>query len=134
MDSTPADALVMFNGTVMRGQPDHGNLAAARFVREVETAPRYRLFSIGDRYPAMIRDPLGGASIRGELYHIAPGGWPSIRDSEPPGLYRGLVELADGTWIEGMLGSEDLVAGGSDITPFGGWAEYLRSRSPGPDA
>jgi AGZA family xanthine/uracil permease-like MFS transporter len=121
----------MFNGTVMRGQPDHENLAAARFVRAVETAPHYRLFSIGDRYPAMIRDPLGGASIPGELYHVSPELWPSIRDAEPPGLYLGPVELANGSWVNGMLGSEELVAGGVDITQFRGWAEYMRSRSQG---
>jgi AGZA family xanthine/uracil permease-like MFS transporter len=126
VEPNPVDELVMFNGTVMRGQPDHQNLAAARFVRDVETAPHYRLFSIGDRYPAMIRDDLGGVSIPGELYHVAPDVWPSIRDAEPPGLYRGAVELADGTWVDGMLGSEELVAAGVDITAFGGWAEYVR--------
>ena len=131
MELNPADELVMFNGTVMRGQPDHENLAAARFVGEVETAPRYRLFSIGDRYPAMIRDSPSGAAIRGELYHVPADSWPSIRDSEPPGLYLGPVELADGRWVKGMLGSEELVAGGVDITRFHGWAEYTRSRARG---
>ncbi|MGD0052484.1 MAG: gamma-glutamylcyclotransferase, partial [Vulcanimicrobiaceae bacterium] len=30
-------------GSALRGQPDHGNLGSARFVREAKTKPIYRL-------------------------------------------------------------------------------------------
>ncbi|PYM16666.1 MAG: glutamyl-tRNA amidotransferase, partial [Candidatus Rokuibacteriota bacterium] len=41
----------------MRGLPLNGNLLAvgARFVRETKTAPVYRLWSINDVHPAMLR-------------------------------------------------------------------------------
>src|SRR5262245_46555397 len=54
-------ALVVFNGTVMRDQPAHANLAGATFLEDVRTAPVYRLWTIGDRHPAMMRADKGGA-------------------------------------------------------------------------
>jgi AGZA family xanthine/uracil permease-like MFS transporter len=123
-------ALVVFNGTVMQGEPAHANLAGATFLEEVRTAPAYRLYSIGDRYPAMVRTDAGGASIAAELYEVPDDVWPAIRDSEPPGLYRGPVELADGRLVEGMLGEPELVAAPEavEITRHGGWRAYVASR------
>ena len=48
------------NGTLMRGLPLEKNLldAGAAFLREAATAPCYRLWSIHDNNPAMLRvDP-----------------------------------------------------------------------------
>jgi adenine/guanine/hypoxanthine permease len=114
----------------MRDQLQHANLAQATFVSEVRTAPVYRLFSIADQDPAMIRDDDNGAAIEAELYEVPDDVWPRIRDSEPPGLYRGPVLLADGRKVEGMLGDPVFVqsAGATEITEFGGWRAY-RSRS-----
>ncbi|HEY2937705.1 MAG TPA: gamma-glutamylcyclotransferase [Gaiellaceae bacterium] len=123
-------SLVVFNGTVMRGEPAHANLLGATFLEEVRTAPAYRLYSIGDRYPAMVRAEEGGALIAAELYEVPDEVWPAIRDSEPAGLYRGPVELADGRLVEGMLGERELVAGPEavEITKHGGWRAYLATR------
>jgi adenine/guanine/hypoxanthine permease len=123
-------ALIVFNGTVMRGQPQHSNVEGATFLEEVCTAPAYRLYSIGDSYPAMVRDERAGASIAAELYDVLAADWPRIRDSEPFGLYRGRVELADGRWVDGMLGAPTLVRGAEavEITAYGGWRAYLASR------
>ncbi len=113
----------------MRGQPAHENLEGADFIAEVRTAPRYRLYSIGGRYPAMIRNEANGVSIAAELYHVPDDVWPRIRDAEPPGLYRGPVELEDGRIVEGMLGEEEFVArNGTDISERGGWSAYLARR------
>jgi adenine/guanine/hypoxanthine permease len=123
-------AQVVFNGTVMRGQPAHRNLDGAMFLEEVRTAPIYRLYSIDDRHPAMVRDDERGASIEAELYEVPDEVWPRIRDSEPPGLYRGSVELIDGREVEGMLGEPLLVSGPTavEITAYGGWRKYLAAR------
>ena len=120
-------ALILFNGTVMRGEPAHANLSGCTFLEEVQTAPVYRLYSIGDRYPAMVRADEGGASIRAELYRVPEEAWPAILAAEPPGLYRGPVELDDGRVVEGMLGEQELVDGPDaiEITDHGGWRAYL---------
>lgn len=126
MAEEPAD-LIFFNGTVMRGEPDHANLSGADFVAEATTAAGYRLFSIGDRYPAMVPRRDGGVAVEGELYRVPASVWPGILEGEPPGLGRDLIELSDGRVVYGIVGSEDLVAEkGSDISAFGGWRTYLR--------
>ena len=126
MADEPAD-LIFFNGTVMRGEPDHANLSRADFVAEVTTSAGYQLFSIGDEYPAMIPRRNGGVAVEGELYLVPASVWPEILEGEPPGLSRDLIELSDGRVVYGIVGSEDLVAEkGSDISAFGGWRPYLR--------
>ena len=125
MADEPAD-LIFFNGTVMRGEPDHANLSGAHFVTEATTAAGYRLFSIGDKYPAMVPRNHGGVAVEGELYRVPASVWPEILEGEPPGLHRDLIELSDGRMVYGIVGSEDLVAEkGSDISAFGGWRPYL---------
>ena len=62
--------LVVFNGGLMRGQSAHWKLRGATFLEVVQTAPRYRLYSIGDRYPAMLRDEGYGTTITAELYDV----------------------------------------------------------------
>lgn len=121
---------MVFNGTVMRGQPAHGNLDGTTFLEVVRTASVYRLYSIGDRYPAMLRDDSKGAAIDAELYEVPDAVWPRIRNYEPAGLYRGAVELDDGRVLEGMLGEPALVEypGVVEITKFGGWCAYLAAR------
>ena len=54
------------NGTLMRGFALNQNLLAvgATFVHEAVTAPVYRLWSIYDQYPAMLRVAAGGAARR----------------------------------------------------------------------
>ena len=121
---------MVFNGTVMRDQPAQANLVGATFLEDVRTAPVYRLWTIGDRHPAMMRAGEGGTEIEAELYEVPDDVWPGIRDTEPPGLYRGPVELSDGRQVEGMLGEQSLIDGPEavEITQFGGWRAYLASR------
>ena len=122
--------LVVFNGGLMRGESAHWKLKAATFIEAVYTAPCYRLYSIGDRYPAMLRVRERGVSLAAELYYVPDEVWPYIDNIEPPGLYRGPVELADGRMLEGMLGTERFVAkNGVDISDFGSWADYPRRSS-----
>jgi hypothetical protein len=69
-------------------------------VREVRTAPSYRLWSIEDRHPAMVRVAAGGAAIAVEVWEVPAAGLATILLQEPPGRCIGKVLLADGeeTW------------------------------------
>jgi len=116
--------LIFFNGTVMRGEPDHENLAGAEFLEEARTAEEYRLYSIDDRYPAMVRVERDGVTVPGELYGVPRSLWGKIEESEPPGLRRDWVELSDGRAVYGMVGSHELTEGARDISDFGGWRAY----------
>jgi len=74
------------NGTLMRGLALNDNLvdAGATFVRDDATAPCYRLWSIGDRHPAMIRTTDGtGTSVLLEIWDIPSPGWPPYWPRNP---------------------------------------------------
>ena len=126
-----ADAVLLaVNGTLMRGLELNGNLlrAGARFVREAKTTPQYRLYSIGDAHPAMLRVESGGAAISLELWEVPAPGLAAILQSEPAGLCIGKVALAGGEQVLGVLGEPWLCEGRAEITAHGGWREYLATR------
>ena len=110
--------LLAVNGTLMRGLELNGNLveSGATFVREARTAPVYRLWSINDRHPAMIRVAEGGAAIALEVWSVAAEGLASILLKEPPGLCIGKIRLEDGTETLGVLGEPALCEGQREIT------------------
>jgi hypothetical protein len=124
------DILLAVNGTLMRGLELNGNMraAGARFVREATTAPHYRLWSIGDRHPAMLRVREGGAAVAVEVWSVPADGLASILMQEPPGLCIGKVRLADGDETLGVLGEPILCDGQREITAFGGWRAYVAQR------
>ena len=91
------------NGTLMRGLALHANLAAAEFLEACQTAPRYRLYSIGDVHPGMFEVESGGISVPGELYRVPAQVLEQVEAGEPPNLYRGPVHLSDGRTVQGIL-------------------------------
>jgi hypothetical protein len=118
------------NGTLMRGLELNPNLveAGAAFVREATTAPTYRLWSIGDRHPSMIRVASGGAAIAVEVWEVPPDGLAGILLKEPPGLAIGKVTLSDGEEVLGVVGEPILCEGQCEITAYGGWRAYVAGR------
>jgi hypothetical protein len=125
------DTLLAVNGTLMRGLALNGNLLAvgAHFVREARTAPLYRLWSIGDRHPAMMRATTGGAAIAVEVWSVPAAGLATILRQEPPGLCIGKVQLDDGGEVLGLLGEPVLCEGQREITAHGGWRAYVAARA-----
>ena len=119
-------ALLAVNGTLMRGLELNPNLiaVAATFVREDTTEPCYRLWSIDDRHPAMMRTPGEGTAVAVEVWDVPMAGLAKVLLSEPPGLCIGKVALADGTVVLGVLGEPFLCAGRREITEYGGWRAY----------
>ena len=122
------------NGTLMRGLELSGNMqkVGAEFVREAQTEPVYRLWSIGDRHPAMQRVAAGGVAILLEIWAIPPEGISTLLQLEPPGLCIGKVRLSDGEEVLGVLGEAILCEGQLEITQFGGWRPYIMSQSIDP--
>ena len=122
--------LLAVNGTLMRGLPLNANLlaAGATFVREARTAPAYRLWSIDDRHPAMLRVATGGAAIAVEVWDVPAAGIAEILLKEPAGLSIGKVALEDSSETLGVLGELALCEGQREITVYGGWREYVAAR------
>jgi hypothetical protein len=118
------------NGTLMRGLALNPHLlaAGATFVRETTTAPVYRLWSIDDRYPAMMRVSTGGTAIAVEVWNVPLAQLGTILLQEPAGLCIGKVRLADGEDVLGVLGEAILCASGREISQWGGWRAYCASQ------
>ncbi|SFB59324.1 hypothetical protein SAMN05216266_12369 [Amycolatopsis marina] len=127
-------ALMFLNGGGMRGGPLHEQLRGAPLLCVTRSAPRYRYFSVGDRFPAMHEVGEGGGSVLGEVYdlplsvlreHLIP--------AEPPELEIGVVELADGVSClatvlrRSFVDSAELV----DITDYGDWRAYRGASASG---
>lgn len=122
--------LLAVNGTLMRGFELNANLldAGATFVREDETEACYRLWSIADRHPAMLRTPGEGTRVALELWDVPVEGLARILLAEPPGLTIGKVVLRDGSIVLGVLGEPFVCQGQREITAFRSWRAYIASK------
>jgi hypothetical protein len=114
------------NGTLMRGLELNGNLLAigATFQQEAKTAPIYRIWSINDRHPAMLRVETGGNAIALEIWNVPKASLATILLQEPPGLSIGKVYLSTGEIVLGVLGEPILCENQQEITQWGGWRAY----------
>ena len=112
------NVLLAVNGTLMRGLELNANLvgAGATFVREDQTDACYRIWSIDDRHPAMLRTPGEGTSVAVEVWDVPVAGLANILLAEPPGLAIGKVVLRDGSIVLGVLGEPFLCEGKREIT------------------
>ncbi len=119
------------NGTLMQGLELNSNLlnVGATFVQETETAPIYRLWSIDDRHPAMMRVAEGGRAIALEIWAVPPAGLANVLMQEPPGLAIGKVLLNNGETVLGVLGEPFLCEDQREITQWGGWRAYIANSS-----
>lgn len=121
-------------GAHLRGQPLHGQLEdlGARFVGEIGTSDAYRLTALNTTppKPGLVRTvPGAGRSIGGELYRVAEAGLGRFLAALPAPMALTSVELDDGRWVVGFTATHDATADSVDITGFGGWRAYLKSRS-----
>ena len=117
------------NGTLMRGFGLHHNLLKheARYLETTKTEPSYRIWSINDAHPGMIRVSKGGRPVTVEVYKIPSKGLARILIHEPAGLCIGKIKLANQAEVLGVLAESALLENQKEITEFGGWAEYVDS-------
>lgn len=133
IDSGEGRSLLFVNGTLMRGLALHANLDGAMLLEESRTAPSYRLYSIDDRHPGMYWVQIGGVSVSGELYLLSDEVLERVLAGEPPGLYVGSIELADGRLVPGVLFDPALLrATDEDISAYGGWRAYIERAAQKP--
>ncbi|VXD19670.1 conserved hypothetical protein [Planktothrix serta PCC 8927] len=117
-------------GSALRGQPDHGNLGDAQFIKTAKTSPLYRLHAAANSsHPAIYKFGVGGISIPGEVYELSLEQFEHLVSTEPPNMYPGDVELEDGEVLTAMLYPRELIEHYQwpDISNFGGWVAYQKN-------
>lgn len=119
--------LLAVNGTLMRGLELDNNLkdVGASFIKESQTEKAYRLYSIDDRYPAMIKDK-DGLSIDVEIYELSKEAMQIVLSKEPEGLTIEKIELIDGQEVYGVVGLPFIIKNRKEITSYGGWRSYIK--------
>ena len=104
-------------------------LQGSSFVREDKTMPEYRLYSINDVLPAMIRVPANttnGVSVIVEIWCVPADGLATLLGQEPLGLSIGKAKLMDNSTVLGVIAEPALLVGMKDISNFdGNWREYI---------
>ncbi|MGC2309365.1 MAG: hypothetical protein WA461_13250 [Nitrososphaeraceae archaeon] len=99
------------------------------FIREDRTMPEYRLYSINDVHPAMVRIPANatnGVSVVVEIWCVPADGLATLLGQEPPGLSIGEARLMDNSTVLGVIAEPALLVGMKDISNFdGNWREYI---------
>lgn len=121
------DLLVL--GAHLLGQPLNHEITdrGGRLLGPVATAPVYRLRLLETEppKPGLERAHREGASIEGELWRLPAAGIGSLLDALTSPMTLGRVTLADAREVVGFLAEPWALAGARDITPHGGWRQYL---------
>ncbi len=120
------------NGTLMR-ELQHNEILikhGAGFITETTTAPCYRLWSINDEYPGMLRVTSNGQKVILEIWEIPDPEIIEILNTEPKGLTLGTVLLASGEEVFGILAEPYIVQNCREITQYGGWRAYIAKKQP----
>lgn len=124
------DSVLMgVNGTFMRGMELNYYVTdlGGTFVREARTNDCYRMWSIYDIHPAIMRTPGEGTNLDLEIWSVPKKNLPKLLDTAPTGLTLGKVHLDDGSYVFGLLAEPFIVDGQFEITQYASWREYEKT-------
>jgi allophanate hydrolase len=121
-------------GAHLTGQPLNWQLTSrnARLIRTGRTAAGYSLYALAGTVPAkpgLVYDGAGQGLIEVELWEIDFAGFGAFVADIPPPLGIGTLTLEDGAKVKGFLCESYAVSDAQDITAFGGWRNWLATKS-----
>ncbi|MFB2707082.1 allophanate hydrolase [Marinobacter shengliensis] len=121
-------------GAHLSGMPLNTQLTErkARLLEQTTTTPNYRLYALPNTTPpkpGLKRVEEDGAQIVLEVWEMAASEFGSFVDLIPAPLGIGNVELADGRWVNGFICEGYGFTGARDVTEFGGWRAFIKSRA-----
>jgi allophanate hydrolase len=122
-------------GAHLTGQPLNGQLTGcgARLMRTCRTAPGYRLYALAGTVPpkpGLVReDGFAGPGIEVEVWAVPENTFGGFVAAVPAPLGIGSAVLEDGAVVKSFICEPWAVAGAEEITGFGGWRAYRRSKS-----
>ncbi|QGZ31334.1 allophanate hydrolase [Stutzerimonas stutzeri] len=126
-------ARVVVCGAHLQGLPLNWQLSqrGGRLLETTRSAPHYALYALAGgppMRPGMLRVAEGGAAIAVEVWELPSSELGSFLTGIPAPLGLGKVELEDGRWETGFICDPYGLAGAQEITAFGGWRAYMKSR------
>ena len=135
--TTPArndHARVVVCGAHLDGLPLNWQLKqrGGVLIEATQSSPDYKLYALagGPPFrPGMVRVDQGGEAIEVEVWDVPSSELGSFLTGIPAPLGLGKVQLADGRWETGFICEPYGLEGALDITEFGGWRAYMKSRS-----
>ncbi|MGA2550614.1 MAG: allophanate hydrolase [Burkholderiaceae bacterium] len=124
-------------GAHLDGLPLNGLLRSrgARLVCLTSTAPVYRLYALQGTRPAkpgLVRQGASGKAglaIEAEIWELPTAHYGAFVAEIPAPLGIGMIEMADGSRVQGFLCEAAAVENALDISHFGGWRAYLKHSS-----
>ncbi|MDP9173179.1 MAG: allophanate hydrolase [Planctomycetota bacterium] len=130
--------LIAVVGAHLTGQPLNYQLTQrnATLTRSCKTAEKYRLYALAGTTPpkpglARVEDAAGRA-IEVEIWRMPIAEVGSFISLIAPPLGIGTLELEDGQYVKGFICENYAIATALDITDFGGWRAYLKSKQQPP--
>jgi allophanate hydrolase len=131
----PDDAiLVAVVGAHLSGEPLNHQLTSlgGTLARVCKTAPTYRLFALPETTPpkpGLIRVARNeGAAIEVEVWRLSPAAFGAFVAAIPSPLGVAKLELEDGAEVCGFVCEAHATVGAEDISSFGGWRAFRRTR------
>jgi allophanate hydrolase len=119
-------------GAHLSGQPLNHELTnrGARYIRTCRTAPRYRLFALDTvpPKPGLVRTSESAHAIEVEVWELDERAFGSFVAGVPSPMTIGSVELEDGNQVKGFACEPYALESARDISSFGGWRAYVRSK------
>jgi allophanate hydrolase len=122
-------------GAHLSGEPLNYQLTerGGRLIRKTKTAPSYQLFELpgtSPPKPGLVRVSCDkGESIELEIWDLPLSETGSFIDRIPSPLTIGTVHLCDGRVAKGFLCEEVAAREALNISEYGGWKAYLKSRA-----
>ena len=119
-------------GAHLSGMPLNHELLAcgARLQQATATAANYRLYALQGTVPpkpGLARSD-AGAAIAVEVWEMPVANFGRFVAGVPAPLGIGNVQLADGRWVKGFICEGLALQQATDITDFGGWRAYCKTR------
>ncbi len=127
-------ARVVVCGAHLDGLPLNWQLKqrGGRLFEATRSAAHYKLYALagGPPFrPGMVRVADEGVALEVEIWEIPSSELGSFLTGIPAPLGLGKVQLADGSWETGFICEPYGLQGAVDISEYGGWRAYMKSRS-----
>jgi allophanate hydrolase len=132
--SSPSIAIAVV-GAHLSGEPLNPQLTSVggTLLRTCRTAPHYRLFALPGTVPpkpGLVRvTDGGGVAIEVEVWELTPAAFGAFVAAIPAPLAIGKLALEDGVSVSGFLAEPHATVDAEDISSFGGWRAFRRSRA-----